>query len=65
MRDLPSYANRASQRARRLQRKTDVYSYMSVAGKPDFTPLPLNSGINIQMRQKALTKKLSKCFLLL
>lgn len=43
LRDLPSYANRATQRARRLSRKGDVYSYMLVAGKPDFTPLPLNS----------------------
>ncbi|MBD6617489.1 hypothetical protein FNW02_17070 [Komarekiella sp. 'clone 1'] len=43
LRDLPSYANRASQRARRLSRKSDVYSYMLVAGKPEFTPLPLNS----------------------
>lgn len=43
LRDLPSYANRASQRARRLSRATDVYSYMVVAGKPEFAPLPLNS----------------------
>ncbi|WP_193197040.1 hypothetical protein [Nostoc sp. MG11] len=43
LRDLPSYANRATQRARRLSRKGDVYSYMLVAGKPEFTPLPLNS----------------------
>jgi hypothetical protein len=42
LRDLPSYANRASQRARRLSRATDVYSYMLVAGRPEFTPLPLN-----------------------
>jgi hypothetical protein len=42
LRDLPSYANRASQRARRLSRKGDVYSYMLVAGKPEFTPLFLN-----------------------
>ncbi len=42
LRDLPSYANRAIQRSRRLSRKTDVYSYMLVAGKPEFTPLPLN-----------------------
>lgn len=40
--DLPSYANRASQRARRLSRATDVYSYMVVAGRPEFAPLPLN-----------------------
>ncbi|MEH2165943.1 MAG: hypothetical protein V7K41_04540 [Nostoc sp.] len=40
--DLPSYTNRASQRARRLRRSSDVYSYMLVAGRPEFTPLPLN-----------------------
>lgn len=42
LRDLPSYANRVSQRARRLKRAVDVYNYVIVAGKPDFTPLPLN-----------------------
>lgn len=42
LQDLPSYTNRASQRARRLRRSSDVYSYMLVAGKPEFTPLPLN-----------------------
>lgn len=44
LRDLPSYANRASQRARILSRVGDVFSYMLVAGKPDFRPLPLNPG---------------------
>ncbi|WP_223265231.1 hypothetical protein [Nostoc sp. 'Peltigera membranacea cyanobiont' 210A] len=39
---LPSYTNRATQRARRLSRSSQVYSYMLVAGKPEFTPLPLN-----------------------
>jgi hypothetical protein len=43
MRDLPAYFNRATQRARRLNRSVQVYSYMLVAGKPDFTPLPLKS----------------------
>lgn len=42
LQDLPSYTNRASQRARRLSRSGDVYSYMLVAGRPEFTPLPLN-----------------------
>ncbi|MBW4613688.1 MAG: hypothetical protein KME21_10465 [Desmonostoc vinosum HA7617-LM4] len=42
LRDLPNYANRASQRARRLQRRSDTYSYMLAAGKPEFTPLPLS-----------------------
>ncbi|OYD88704.1 hypothetical protein CDG77_22325 [Nostoc sp. 'Peltigera membranacea cyanobiont' 213] len=40
--DLPSYTNRASQRARRLSRSSDIYSYVLVAGKPEFSPLPLN-----------------------
>ncbi|MEH2234150.1 MAG: hypothetical protein V7K71_31755 [Nostoc sp.] len=39
---LPSYTNRASQRARRLSRSSQVYSYMLVAGRPEFIPLPLN-----------------------
>lgn len=43
LRDLPAYFNRATQRARRLDRSVEVYSYMLVAGKPDFTPLPLKS----------------------
>ncbi|MHC5596482.1 MAG: hypothetical protein ACYTXC_11090 [Nostoc sp.] len=42
LQDLPSYSNRASQRARRLRRSSDVYSYMLVAGRPEFAPLPLN-----------------------
>ncbi|MEA5515607.1 hypothetical protein [Nodularia sp. UHCC 0506] len=44
LQDLPSYANRATQRARRLRRSSDVYSYMLVAGKPEFQPLPINTG---------------------
>jgi hypothetical protein len=44
LQDLPSYANRASQRARRLSRATEVFSYMVVAGRPEFEPLPLNPG---------------------
>ncbi|MEH2249717.1 hypothetical protein [Nostoc sp.] len=42
LQDLPSYTNRVSQRARRLSRSSDIYSYMLVAGRPEFTPLPLN-----------------------
>lgn len=44
LRDLPSYANRASQRARRRSRSSEVYSYMLLAGRPEFQPLPLNPG---------------------
>lgn len=43
LRDLPAYFNRATQRARRLDRSVQLYSYMLVAGKPDFQPLPLKS----------------------
>jgi hypothetical protein len=42
LQDLPSYANRATQRARRRSRSSDIYSYMLVAGRPEFIPLPLN-----------------------
>jgi len=42
LRDLPSYANRASQRGRRLQRSSNFYSYMLLAGRPEFQPLPLH-----------------------
>jgi hypothetical protein len=45
LRDLPSYANRASQRARRLTRRGDTFSYMLAAGRPEFTPLPLNTNV--------------------
>ena len=62
LRDLPSYTNRASQRARRLKRKTDVYSYMSLAGKPDFTPLPLNPGINTTDAPKSSEEKVEQVF---
>ncbi|MDZ8107944.1 MAG: hypothetical protein RM338_20305 [Nostoc sp. DedQUE12a] len=42
LQDLPSYTNRTIQRARRRSRSADLYSYMLVAGRPEFTPLPLN-----------------------
>lgn len=44
LRDLPSYANRASQSSRRLSRAYDSYSYILLAGKPEFTPLTLGPG---------------------
>ncbi|MBW4451117.1 MAG: hypothetical protein KME38_31005 [Spirirestis rafaelensis WJT71-NPBG6] len=62
LRNLPSYANRASQRARRLRRKTDVYSYMVLAGKPDFTPLPFNPGVNTTDAAKSSDEKVEQVF---
>lgn len=45
LKDLPSYANRAIQRARRLSRRSDFYSYVLVAGHPEFAPLTLGPGV--------------------
>lgn len=42
--DLPSYANREIQRARRLSRSVDLFSYVLIAGKPEFEPLSLGPG---------------------
>ncbi|MCP2731338.1 hypothetical protein [Limnofasciculus baicalensis] len=44
LRDLPSYGNRIIQRARRLNRSVDEFSYIIIAGRPEFEPLPLNLG---------------------
>jgi len=44
IRDLPSYANRVIQRSRRLNRTVDSFSYVLVAGKPEFAPLSLGPG---------------------
>ncbi|NET81986.1 MAG: hypothetical protein F6J94_08545 [Moorea sp. SIO1F2] len=43
LKDLPSYANRVIQRARRSDSTLDNFSYVIVAGKPEFEPLPLKS----------------------
>ncbi|MBD2449208.1 hypothetical protein H6G76_19020 [Nostoc sp. FACHB-152] len=53
LRDLPSYTNRASQRGRRLRRSSDLYSYMFIAGRPEFQPLPLNPAGNSTYDQKS------------
>ena len=44
LKDLPSYANRVSQQARRLNRTADFSSYVLVAGRPEFAPLTLGPG---------------------
>ncbi|MBD2306896.1 hypothetical protein H6G17_15455 [Chroococcidiopsis sp. FACHB-1243] len=45
LRDLPGYANRTSQRARKLNRSTDLYTYVLVAGQPEFEPLTTDPGV--------------------
>ncbi len=44
VRDLPSYANRVIQRSRDINRSVETYSYVLVAGNPEFEPLPLGPG---------------------
>lgn len=44
LKDLPSYANRTSQRVRRRGRTADIYSYVLLAGRPEFAPLTLGPG---------------------
>lgn len=41
--DLPSYTNRVIQRSRSLERTRYLLTYVIVAGKPEFEPLPLNN----------------------
>ena len=64
LRDLPSYANRASQRARPplLSRTPDVYSYMMVAGRPEFAPLPLNPSGYSTDALKTTSEKVDQVF---
>ncbi|HEY9639312.1 MAG TPA: hypothetical protein V6C57_02450 [Coleofasciculaceae cyanobacterium] len=44
LRDLPSYANRVSQRAYERDRNPDVPGYVLLTGQPDYQPLPLVAG---------------------
>ncbi|AFZ30940.1 hypothetical protein Glo7428_2433 [Gloeocapsa sp. PCC 7428] len=41
---LPSYANRISQRTRRRDAIVDIYTYVIIAGRPEFAPLTLGPG---------------------
>ncbi len=62
LRDLPSYTNRVTQRARRRSRSSEVYSYMLVAGRPEFTPLPLNPGIDTADTSKSAASGVEQVF---
>lgn len=62
LRDLPSYSNRATQRARRLSRKSDIFGYILIAGRPEFQPLPLNfAGSNID-EKNSITSDVKQVF---
>jgi hypothetical protein len=43
LKDLPSYTNRVIQRSRQLDRNYDIATYVLLAGRPEFKPLPLKS----------------------
>lgn len=43
LKDLPSYANRVTQRARSSDRSVNLYNYVLIAGRPEFEPLPLTN----------------------
>ncbi len=62
LRDLPSYANRASQRARRLTRRGDTFSYMIAAGRPEFQPLLLNPNATSFDTAKTLSEGVEQVF---
>lgn len=44
LKDLPSYGNRVIQHSRRLNRAKDTFSYVVLAGRPEFEPLTLGPG---------------------
>lgn len=44
VKDLPNYTNRVNQKSRRLSRSIDIYSYVLIAGKAEFSPLSLGPG---------------------
>ncbi|BAZ14253.1 hypothetical protein NIES4071_60930 [Calothrix sp. NIES-4071] len=62
LQDLPSYANRAGQRARRLTRRGDTFSYMLSAGRPEFKPLPLNPNVTSDNTTKTLSSGVEQIF---
>jgi hypothetical protein len=41
--DIPSYTNRVIQRSRPLERTRYLSTYVIIAGKPEFEPLPLSN----------------------
>lgn len=62
LRNLPSYTNRTTQRARRRSRGYEVYSYMLLAGRPEFTPLPLNPDESTLDLQKSAASGVEQVF---
>ncbi|HAZ48578.1 MAG TPA: hypothetical protein DDW76_16415 [Cyanobacteria bacterium UBA11369] len=63
LRDLPSYANRVTQRARRRSRSVEVYSYVILAGRPEFEPLTLGPGAYTPTAPDSNSEQLRQVFI--
>lgn len=63
LKDLPSYANRTTQRARRQNRIIDIYSYVLVAGRPEFAPLTLGPGEYTSADSTANSQEIEQVFI--
>ena len=62
LRDLSNYANRASQRSRSSARRKDVFSYVLLAGKPEFIPLPLQRRSSTNMSEQKIFPGVEQVF---
>lgn len=63
LKDLPSYANRVSQRLRRPNRTFDIYTYVLLAGRPEFAPLTLGPGEYLPSEPAALDETIKQVFI--
>lgn len=63
LKDLPSYANRVSQRARLRDRTVDLYSYVLLAGRPEFAPLTLGPGEYAPVQPASLVEPPQQIFI--
>jgi len=62
LRDLPGYTNRVTQRARRRGSKSNNFTHMIVAGRPEFIPLPLNLGSSLPQTSAANNDDVKQVF---
>lgn len=63
LKDLPSYANRVSQRLRRPNRTFDIYTYVLLAGRAEFAPLTLGPGEYLPSERTSLVETTRQVFI--
>lgn len=63
LKDLPSYANRVSQRLRRPNKIFDIYTYVLLAGRPEFAPLTLGPGEYLPSQPTSLVETTRQVFI--